>query len=37
VQIHARDEELKKAQNEILDLKEKKRVAIGGMSPWIHV
>ncbi|KAJ5110832.1 hypothetical protein N7532_001367 [Penicillium argentinense] len=30
-QIHARDEELKEAQNEILDLKEKKRVAIGEM------
>jgi uncharacterized coiled-coil DUF342 family protein len=29
--IHARDEELKKAQNEILDLKEKKRVAIEEM------
>jgi hypothetical protein len=30
-QINARDEELKKAENEILDLKEKKRVAIGEM------
>lgn len=30
-QVHARDEELKKAQNEILDLKERKRVAIEEM------
>lgn len=30
-QIHAKDEELKKAQNEIVNLKETKRVAIGEM------
>ncbi|KAI3127996.1 hypothetical protein CBS147325_9942 [Penicillium roqueforti] len=30
-QVHARNEELKKAQNEILDLKERKRVAIEEM------
>lgn len=30
-EIHARDEELKKAQNEILVLKERKRVAIEEM------